>query len=138
MKFKGNSKAIVGAVAGIVFMVVGGLSPKIRNIVPFFVAIVCLILSRYYYKKNCKYETKLFLVLSGFMIIMSLAYIEHIFIETSYGLMIYMILAFISFFTLSLKMMIEGYKNRQVSKLLGGAYLFIVVIVAVICLITKG
>lgn len=72
------------------------------------------------------------------MIIMSLAYIEHIFIETSYGLMIYMILAFISFFTLSLKMMIEGYKNRQVSKLLGGAYLFIVVIVAVICLITKG
>lgn len=51
MKFKGNSKAIDGAVAGIVFMVVGGLSPKIRNIVPFLVAIVCLILSRYYYKK---------------------------------------------------------------------------------------
>lgn len=60
MKFKGNSKAIGGAVAGIVFMVVGGLSPKIRNIGPFFVAIVCLILSRYYYKKNCKYKTKLF------------------------------------------------------------------------------
>lgn len=72
------------------------------------------------------------------MIIMSLAYIEHIFIGISYGLMIYMILAFISFFALSLKTMIEGYKNRQVSKLLGGAYLFIVVIVAVICLITKG
>jgi membrane protease YdiL (CAAX protease family) len=137
MKFKGNSKAIGGAVAGIVFMVVGGLSPKIRNIVPFFVAIVCLILSRYYYKKNCKYETKLFLVLSGFMIIISLAYIEYIFIGTYYGVIIYTILALVSLLVSSVYGMIKAYKNREVSKLLSGAFLFIASVVIVICFITK-
>lgn len=138
MKFKGNSKAIGGAVAGLVFMVVGGLSPKIRNIVPFFAAIMGLILSRQSYKNNRKYESKLLLVLSGFMIIISLAYIEHIFIGTSYGVMIYMILAVISLLVSSVYGMIKSYKNRQVSKLFACAYLFIVSVLLVICFITKG
>jgi predicted neutral ceramidase superfamily lipid hydrolase len=137
MKFKGNSKAIGGAIAGLVFMGVGGLSPKIRNIVPFFAAIMGLMLSRHSYKNNRKYESKLLLVLSGFMIIISLAYIEHIFIGTSYGVIIYLILVLVSVLVLSVYVMIKAYKNRQVSKLLGGAYLFTVSVVAVICLITK-
>lgn len=114
MNLNRNVNRIGMAVAIIVFIVVKYLPAQTRNLLPLLFAIVGFAISIHLYKKNSKYEFKLLLVSSSLMIILSLAYIEHKVLNTSYLLNLYGFLSIGGMLVVFYKAMIKSYNNGAI------------------------
>lgn len=120
----------------IVFIIMRYLPAETRNLIPLFFAIIGLSMAIYFYKKNGrKYEFKLFLILSVFMLILFSAYIEHKILNTSYLLNLYGFLTIGAMVIVFSRVMLKSYYNKDIANFIVSLVLIIAIILITIAII---
>lgn len=128
----------IGALAAvIIFIAIKYLPAQIRNLLPLFFALIGIAIAIYFYKKtDRRYEFKLFLILSGFMFLLFMAYIEHKVSNTSYLLNLYGFLSISAMLIVLFRVIIKSYNNRDIINLLVSLLLTIAIILILIAVIS--